>query len=290
MCNLYRSIDLLSSENNSAGKKSEYTLSDNSYTSFNHAKPHVLFLMFMFCLLDRTIQICVSCFRAVQIWCFEYNCLILTTGCSTWYLMAKNLDLRIRIVALHKDSLGYKKFGNSLEPNYSTGQCHTEVFQDVFHSEQASQGSIKEVESSCCVSGAEAGFKKQMHECCQHCFRGCRSGRSACQCSDHTPHTATRMPVNRLLKNHVLWSDESKVNLFGSDGVQQVWQCPGEDYKENCALPTVKHGGGSIMVWGCMTTAGTGELWFIEGNMDSNMYCDILKQKMISPFINHFPT
>ncbi len=25
----------------------------------------------------------------------------------------------------------------------------------------------------------------------RHCFRGCRSRRSACQCSDHTPHTAT---------------------------------------------------------------------------------------------------
>ncbi len=50
--------------------------------------------MFMFCLLDRTIQICVSCFRAVQIWFFEYNSLILTTGCSRWHLMAKN-SLRI---------------------------------------------------------------------------------------------------------------------------------------------------------------------------------------------------
>ncbi len=56
MCNLYSSKDLLSYENNStyshycqkAGNKSEYTLSDNSYTSFNHAKPHVLFIMFMF--------------------------------------------------------------------------------------------------------------------------------------------------------------------------------------------------------------------------------------------------
>ncbi len=81
--------------------------------------------------------------------------------------------------------------------------------------------------------------------------------------------------------NHVLWSDESKVNLFDSDGVQHVWRRPGEEYHENCALPTVKHGGGSIMVWGCMSTAGTGELRFIEGNMDSNMYCDILKQKMM---------
>ncbi len=29
-------------------------------------------------------------------------------------------DLRIRIVALHKDGLGYKKFSNSLELSYST--------------------------------------------------------------------------------------------------------------------------------------------------------------------------
>ncbi len=47
-----------------------------------------------FCLLDRTILICVSCFRAVKIWLFEYNSLILTTGCSTWHLMANN-SLRI---------------------------------------------------------------------------------------------------------------------------------------------------------------------------------------------------
>ncbi len=65
-------------------------------------------------------------------------------------------DLRIRIVALHKDGLDYEKFGNSLELSYITV-----VFQDVFHSEQASQGSITEVESLCCASGAEAGLKNR---------------------------------------------------------------------------------------------------------------------------------
>ncbi len=140
---------------------------------------------------------------------------------------------------------------------------------------------------------------------------------SACQCSDHMPHTATsrfawpssqkkclfwswltkktckQFSEDNLAKsmnywNHVLWSDESKVNLFDSDGVQHVWRRPGEEYQENCALPTVKHGGGSIMVWGCMTTAGTGELRFIEENMDSNMYCDILKQKMMPSLQKQF--
>ncbi len=38
-------------------------------------------------------------------------------------------------------------------------------------------------------------------------------------------------------------------------------------------MPTVKHGDGSVMVRGCMSAAGTGELQFIEGTMNANMYC-----------------
>ncbi len=45
---------------------------------------------------------------------------------------------------------------------------------------------------------------------------------------------------------------------------------PGEEYKDKCVLPTAKHGGGSVMVWGCMSAAGTGELQFIEGTMNAN--------------------
>ncbi len=76
-------------------------------------------------------------------------------------------------------------------------------------------------------------------------------------------------------------SDEMMVNLFGSDGVKRVWRQPGEEYKDKCVLPTVKHGGGSVMVWGCMSAAGTGELQFIEKTMNVNMYCNIMKQSMI---------
>ncbi len=81
--------------------------------------------------------------------------------------------------------------------------------------------------------------------------------------------------------NHVLWSDETKINVFGSDGVKRVWRQPGEEYKDKCVLPKVKNGGGSVMAWGCMSAAGTEELQFIEGTINANMYCDILKQSMI---------
>ncbi len=33
--------------------------------------------------------------------------------------------------------------------------------------------------------------------------------------------------------NHALWSDETKINLFGSDGVKRVSRQPGEEYKDS---------------------------------------------------------
>ncbi len=53
-----------------------------------------------------------------------------------------------------------------------------------------------------------------------------------------------------------------------------------------CVLPTVKHGDGSVMVSGCMSAAGTGELQFIERTMNANMYCDILKLQLIEGTMN----
>ena len=50
----------------------------------------------------------------------------------------------------------------------------------------------------------------------------------------------------------VLWSDKSKFNLKKSDGAQRVWQKRGEAFDLSCMRGTVKHGGGSVMLWGCM--------------------------------------
>ncbi len=70
----------------------------------------------------------------------------------------------------------------------------------------------------------------------------------------------------------ILWSDETKINVFGADGFKTVWRRKGEEYKEKCMVPTVKHGGGSVLMWGCMSAAGVGELHFIDGIMNSQMY------------------
>ncbi len=78
----------------------------------------------------------------------------------------------------------------------------------------------------------------------------------------------------------ILWSDETKIKVFGTDGFKTVWHRKGEEYKEKCTVPTV-NGGGSVLMWGCMSAAGVGELHFIDGIMNSQMYCSILKEMMM---------
>uniref|UniRef100_A0A3Q3JX18 Uncharacterized protein n=1 Tax=Monopterus albus TaxID=43700 RepID=A0A3Q3JX18_MONAL len=46
----------------------------------------------------------------------------------------------------------------------------------------------------------------------------------------------------------ILWSDEARINEFGSDCVQHVWCGPGLDYYSDCVMLTVKHGGGSVLI------------------------------------------
>ena len=52
---------------------------------------------------------------------------------------------------------------------------------------------------------------------------------------------------------NVLWSDESKFNLFDSDSKVIVWRSVKEEFDPKCIAPTVKHNGGSVMVWGCFS-------------------------------------
>ena len=59
---------------------------------------------------------------------------------------------------------------------------------------------------------------------------------------------------------HVLCSDESKYNLFGSEGKVIVWRTPKEEFHPKCKVPTVKHGSGSVNVWGCFAWNGVGNL------------------------------
>ncbi|GBB96231.1 hypothetical protein RclHR1_27040001 [Rhizophagus clarus] len=48
--------------------------------------------------------------------------------------------------------------------------------------------------------------------------------------------------------NKVVWSDESKFQIFGSDTRQYCWKRPKDPLQDAHVKPTVKFGGGSIFV------------------------------------------
>lgn len=80
--------------------------------------------------------------------------------------------------------------------------------------------------------------------------------------------------------NGILWSDETKINLFGADGGRKVWRSKGQALNPKNIIPTVKHGGGSIMVWGCMAGKGVGRLDFIDTKMNADVYVDLLDRNL----------
>lgn len=59
-----------------------------------------------------------------------------------------------------------------------------------------------------------------------------------------------------------------------------MWRKSGTALNKENLCGTVKHGGGGVMVWGCMAASGVGNLQFIESTMDKRAYLDILKTNL----------
>ena len=79
----------------------------------------------------------------------------------------------------------------------------------------------------------------------------------------------------------VLWSDESKFEIFGSNRRVFVRRRKGERMDSTCLVPTVKHGGGGVMVWGCFAGDTVGDLFKIEGTLNQHGYHSILQRHAI---------
>lgn len=117
------------------------------------------------------------------------------------------------------------------------------------------------------------------------------SGLKSCLASKR-PHISTTNKHKRLMFakkyatkplafwKQVLWSDESKFELFGQKRRSRVWRKSGDALKERNIQKTVKHGGGNVMVWGCFAWSGVGNLVKIEGIMTADVYIDILNENL----------
>lgn len=80
---------------------------------------------------------------------------------------------------------------------------------------------------------------------------------------------------------NVLFSDETKINLISSDGRQYVRRPINSAMNPKYTKKQVKHGGGNIQIWGCLSGHGVGPIKKIEGRLDQFQYKQILEETMI---------
>jgi len=78
----------------------------------------------------------------------------------------------------------------------------------------------------------------------------------------------------------VVWSDESKINRICSDGLRWVWDDQEDSLNSRTVQGTVKFGGGSVIVWSCMSWNGPGYIAMIDETLDSQLYIQILREDL----------
>ncbi len=187
-------------------------------------------------------------------------------------------SLRKKIISLHKKGEGYKKISKALlisqnsvakvvqtfkkdgtatisqrrpgRPRKLTPRQERLLMRRVEENRHASslQLSIK-VESQTRVTICRDTIRRTLQRNSMH---GCRPRKKPLL------KPRTHADKDEDYWDSILWSNETKINVFGTDGFKTVWCRKGEEYNEKCMVPTVKHGGGSVLMWGCMSAAGVG--------------------------------
>lgn len=119
-------------------------------------------------------------------------------------------------------------------------------------------------------------------------YKGLKSGEKKRKPFLSVKHSRYRLKFAKRYKDwtvedwkRVIWSDEAKVVRFSSDGRSWCWFKDGEDLNKRCIKQTFLHGGGSLMIWGCITSHGVGYACKIEGNLDGHLYKSILRDELM---------
>ena len=222
-----------------------------------------------------------------------------------------DLDARKIIIKLHKEGKSFREIGKIVERTHSSVQRVVQNFNSsgslsskprsgrprilTVREERSVLKMVKEnprISAAKIVGNVKNMFGKDIHKDTirKHLKKSGYHGRVARR-KPYISETNRKKRVafakeyiNKPLEfwNRVIFSDESKYCIFGIKGRQIVWRKNSTAFDKENLIPTVKHGAGGVLVWGCMGANGVGNLHFIENIMDHKTYIDILKENLQS--------
>jgi hypothetical protein len=84
---------------------------------------------------------------------------------------------------------------------------------------------------------------------------------------------------------NVLFTDETRIQLWKPDGRDRVYRRIGERYVECNLIKTVSFGGGSTMVWGGISWDGCTELVEVNLRMNADRYISNIIEEHVVPYV-----
>ncbi|KAF2350505.1 Transposase Tc1-like [Trinorchestia longiramus] len=220
-----------------------------------------------------------------------------------------NQDLRERIMELHNEGLGYRKISAQLcvsitsvgtiirnwkcrnttlnkprngRPRKINDRAARKLVRTVLQRPQTTREELKDDLMASGIQASKHRISRTLH---RKVLRFCTPRRTPLLQKRHVK-VRLKCANNHLNKlatfwNSVLWSDETKIELFGRNSTNHVWRQQNEDHLPKCTIPSVKFGGGSIMVWGCFSSSRLGKLHVIKGTMNGRIYREILEEQLL---------
>ncbi len=183
-------------------------------------------------------------------------------------------ELRDRIVARHRSGQGYKTNSAALKDPKSTvasiilkwktfGTTRTlpRAGRPAKLSYRGRRALVREVKKNPKITVAE------LQRCIREMGESCRKSTitAALHQSGLYGRVARRKPLlsarhmkacmefakkhlkdSKMVTNKILWSDETKIELFGLNSKRYVWRKPGTAHHLSNTVPTVKHGAGGV--------------------------------------------
>ncbi len=108
------------------------------------------------------------------------------------------------------------------------------------------------------TSWSKSIIKRRLHECkCRGFTTRCKPLVTVKNRKSRSDFARKHLKKPPMFWNQILWTDETNINLYQTDGKKKVWRKKGTAHDPKHTPSSVKHGGSSVLAWACLAAYGT---------------------------------